>query len=432
MKVCRLWRQIMTPILWETFDDDAMARSRIPADVIQAQSHHFRFVHITGTGAIPHPLHSRHVRRLVLANHDQLETFLDLILHNGSSLTTLEWHFPDSANTPLKKELIQYSLETLTKLESLLLSKWSHCSVGQLTRIGKNNPGLQKLILSSTKDLASTPGTHPSLNITELALDGQWEDNPGFVQLLRFCPKLESFKFWATSSIPAAAVSKNLRECSPKLTSIISLNENLPFAIGGSPGEYKVVHMIKAATGLVHFELPMDDLTFDITEKLLEMHANTLETIHLYLDGSNTEGLNINSILSSCPNLVTLAVDSEEAEWTPENAAELVTDSWNCPNLETLEVTGFNVIMSKEVRKASGAKLKVDKARKEESFKLFVTNLERHGWTVRSSYPPEEYRLLKSVVEEIMNRVFTMPQMKNVHFGNDFHCVRKDATGGEK
>lgn len=459
IKVCRLWRHIMTPILWEMYNDEAMLRCNIPPDVIEAQSHHFRFVHIATSDPIPHPLNARRVRRLVIAKSDNMETFLDLILHNGDSLTTLEWHLPDSGDTPGKKEAIQYALEKLTKLESLSLSEWSHCSVGQITRIGKNNPGLKKLSLILSKNLAQTPGTHPPLNVTELNLDGQWEDNPGFVQLLRFCPKLESIKFWATSSIPAAAVSKNLRECCPKLASIRSLNSNIPIAIGGSPDEDDVMEIVRAATGLVHFEFPMDDLTSDITKVLLDLHAETLETIQLYLDGGDPLSLtNINVILTGCSNLAVLSVDNEQDEWSPEDAENLLADPWNCPKLKFLEVSGFNVIdedydeqdeypfdveedeyssdedknayydlpgMSKEVRAARKAKLKVDKARLEESFKVFTADLEKRGWALRSTYPTEEYKCLKPAIEQIMSRVFTMPEMEEVLLGHDLFFVKK-------
>lgn len=452
IKVCRLWRHIMTPILWETYNDKGMLRCKIPLDVIQAQSHHFRFIHIAGNDPLPHPLNARRVRCLTLGKFDHLETFLDLILHNGNSLTTLEWHLPSSADTPEMRELIQHAFETLTKLESLSLSHWSHCNVGQITRIAKNNPGLKKLRLNSTKKMAQTPGTHPPLNITELNLDGQWEENPGFVQLLRLCPKLESIKFWATSSIPAAAVSKNLRECCPNLTSIKSLNSHMPFATGGSPNEDVVVEIVRAVTGLVHFEFPMGDLTSNITEVLLNLHAETLETIHLYLNGSDPLSLtNINVILTRCPNLIYLAVENEQDEWSPEDAGNLIADPWNCPQLKFWEVAGFNAMdedydeqdeyssdsdsddnyydeqrMPKEMRVARRATFKADKARLEESFKAFAANLEKRGWTLRSSKPPEEYKFLKLAIEQIMDRVITMPEMDEVLLGHDLFCVRND------
>lgn len=461
IKVCRLWRHIMTPILWEMYNDEAMLRCNIPPEVIQAQSHHFRFMHVACTDPLPRPLNARHVRRLVLGKSENLEAFLDLILHNGDSLTTLQWHLPDSGDTSLKKEVIQDALETLTKLESLSLIHWSHCSVGQITRIAKNNPGLKKLSLSMSMDMAQTPGTHPPISVTELNLDGQWEDNPGFVQLLRFCPKLESIKFRATSSIPAAAVSKNLREYCPKLTSIRSLNSNMPSTIGGSPDEDDVVEIVRAATGLVHFEFPMDDLTSDITKVLLDLHAETLETLQLYLDGGDPLSLtNINVILTECSNLAVLSVENEQDEWGPEDADILLADPWNCPKLKFLGVSGFNVIdedydeqndyafdeeedeyssdedknayydnlpgMSMEVRVARRAKLKMDRARLEESFQVFTADLEKRGWTLRSSYPTEEYKCLKPAIEQIMNRVFTMPEMEEVFLGHDLFCVRNN------
>ncbi|KAI9234642.1 hypothetical protein MVEG_12273 [Podila verticillata NRRL 6337] len=461
IKVCRLWQQIMTPILWEMYNYEAMLRCNIPPEVIEAQSHHFRFVHIAGPDPIPQLLKARRVRRLVLSKSENLETFLDLIINNGDSLTTLEWHLPDSGDTALKKEAIQYALEKLTKLESLSLTHWSHCSVGQIARIAKNNPGLKKLSFTFSKNLAQTPGTHPPLNVTELNLDGQWEDNPGFVQLLQLCPKLESIKFWATSTIPAAAVSKNLREYCPKLTSIRSLNSIMPTTIGGSPDEDDVVEIVRAATGLVHFEFPMDDLTSDITKALLDLHAETLETMRLYLDGGDPLSLtNINVILTECSNLAILAVENEQDEWSPEDAENLLADPWNCPKLKFLQVTGFNVIgedyeelddyafdveedeyssdedkeayydtfpgMSKEARAARKAMLKADKATLEVSFQGFTADLEKRGWTLRSSHPTEEYKCLKPAIEHIMDRVFTMSEMEEVLLGHDLFFVRKN------
>lgn len=455
IKVSRLWRQIMTPILWEMFDDRAMAHCKIPPHIVQAQSHYFRFLHVTCIGTIPHPLKSQHLRRLVIANCEQLETLIDLIRHNCQSLTTLEWHVPDSANTPLKKELIQYSLETLTKLESLNLSRWHHCSVGQITRISMNNPGLKELKLSETKNLGPSPGRHPSINITHLELNGQWADNPGFVQLVKYCPKLESIMFWADASCPARALAKNLRENCPNLKSIESLNGDMAFSIGGAPTDDAVLQIVRAARGLAHFDFPMNDLTVAICDSLLELHADTLETIQLYLDGSDPNSLmGINQILSSCPNLTSLAVNIDNDEWSPEDAEDLTAEPWNCPKLKTWEVTGFNmldedydeqveysdeedevddeeldekVVDELESRAARRARIKANKAREEKTFKAFLDKLRSHGWTVKDGYPAHpanDWKFLNVVIENVMDRVFTMPEMNAVLLGQDFFFVK--------
>ncbi|KAF9213146.1 hypothetical protein BGZ59_005853, partial [Podila verticillata] len=455
IKVSRLWRQIMTPILWEMFDDQAMAHYKIPPHIVQAQSHHFRFLHVTCNESIPHPLKSQHLRRLVIANCEQLETFIDLIRRNSNSLTTVEWHVPDSANTPLKKELIQYSLETLTKLESLNLSRWHHCSVGQITRIAVNNPGLKELRLSETKNLEQSPGRHPSINITHLELNGQWEDNPGFIQLVKYCPKLESIMFWADASCPARALSKNLRENCPNLKSIESLNGDMAFCIGGAPTVKAVLQIVRASRGLARFDFPMNDLTVDICDALLELHADTLETIQLYLDGSDHNSLmGINRILSSCPNLTSLAVNNDQDEWSPEDAGVLTAEPWNCPKLKTWEVTGFSLfdedydeedeysdeedeidgeeldektMHGLESRAARRARIKANNAREEETFKAFLDKLRSHGWTVKDGYPTHpanDWKFLNVVIESVMDRVFTMPEMNAILLGRDFFFVK--------
>ncbi|KAF9287859.1 hypothetical protein BGZ74_001001 [Mortierella antarctica] len=105
------------------------------------------------------------------------------------------------------------------------------------------------------------------------------------------------------------------------------------------------LHLLKATSRLMHYDLPIYSLDSTFCTALLA-HASFLQTVHIYCGSmSETHFHNASRILASCRNLASFLfrlTDSPRGQSTWQDGILALFDKpWNCPNLKEFELHGF-------------------------------------------------------------------------------------------
>ncbi|KAF9142733.1 hypothetical protein BG015_000693 [Linnemannia schmuckeri] len=143
--VCRAWRQILTPVLWETYDFAIM--DWVPWDVLTRNIHHVRQLSLLDTkhkknAALWEALtYHKHIRKLEV--HDAIFPVKRLLgpkVHNVKELKV-------SGNCTRMHPFLFLFVERQVALQSLELTR-VNITKSDWTRIVYNKPHLKKLIIS--------------------------------------------------------------------------------------------------------------------------------------------------------------------------------------------------------------------------------------------------------------------------------------------
>lgn len=354
IKVSRQWRDTLTPALWKVYHDGMTSHWRFTKESASLHTNFIRYIYLTSAPVLI-PIHSAQLQQLTLVHKDRKLDALTLLCVN-KDLRGLEWLVPhSSANSP-DKQLVRFSLGTLSRLTFLRIDCWRDSLLEDITSIALNNPNLRTMVLGSLISL-KTRATNdtPPLSLTELRLESQWELNPGIEYLVRYCPRLSVLCFRADSTCPYSTLTQNLWECCPVLTTLRDVEsfnhaqaENVLCAGG-------IVSLLQSSHFLMHLDLPVKHLTREICNTLQDRHSTSLRTVQLYLQSADEEDfMCINDILSGCSNLTSLSLnysnsdgnslsmDTERWMWKADDASAMFIMPWSCSRLETLELTGIS------------------------------------------------------------------------------------------
>ncbi|KAG0030177.1 hypothetical protein BGZ81_002993 [Podila clonocystis] len=219
LKVNRLWNRTLTPLLWMAFEAYIAVSEQVPKYVIQKYSHHLRYANLNSTLALP-IIHATQLRELEVEDMEPLAV-RDLTRSNPR-LELLDIN--------MNLEIIAISLESifepLTNLTRLALRLAENLPLDQVLRPLCHLSKLRSLRLDHFSGLQTMDTLPLHLDsIKELILNCNWKHNPGMHQVVRFCPSLENLEIKVIAKdgpndLPSADLSKNLRECCPRLRSI--------------------------------------------------------------------------------------------------------------------------------------------------------------------------------------------------------------------
>ncbi|KAF9369585.1 hypothetical protein CPB97_003469, partial [Podila verticillata] len=316
IKVCRLWRITLTPLLWMFYDSDAMGHYNIPNAILELRSVHFRYLALS-YGLCQLPIRSTQLQEVVFRDYRNRQASMKLLTRNPQ-IKELVWSAPNEAKGPWRMAHIYAALESLAQLTHLTLDYWYEFETEQLVKMVNKMPLLKNLTLTHFENLEETTSTLPTLNVTTLVIDSFWDLNSGLIQLIRACPRLTSISIPADSHCPAVRLADTLRECCPNLTAIKCLNGSSVHTERRALRSPSILALLGCVTRLVHFDFPITTFTKQICDALL-VHAQSLETVRLQVIGIKEGNFtNANRILSSCPNIAHFSFENAYDMWKQE------------------------------------------------------------------------------------------------------------------
>ncbi|KAF9328878.1 hypothetical protein BG006_008007 [Podila minutissima] len=336
LQINKTWRQALTPLLWRVYNEEEMMKLEVPPELYQANSQYFWYLELHS----PWPadtLKPTQLRQLVIRGQ-ALKASLGL-LQSNRLLSLLDVSLYD--NTSYSD--VQKSFDYVTWLKILRFHSGASLDPDHFASFIFNNRELTELLVSSIDGFETLEQHEPMMHLTTLQLDVLLGNNPGLVQLIRFCPNLEVFWFEGYADCPFEAVATNLRECCPKVSSIRCLNT---FSII-SPDEVlwdnELIALINSSRRLTHFEMPIFDLTPRSTLALLTPHWSTLQLLRLDLHGFNGKDnlVNAGNILACCINLHKFVLHNENRNWLPADCLGLLRRPWLCKRLSAFTMTGI-------------------------------------------------------------------------------------------
>ncbi|KAG0086309.1 hypothetical protein BGZ93_001172 [Podila epicladia] len=336
------WHALLTPRLWEVFDSDDMVHWNIPPAILEAQSHHIRYLSLSKRFP-PALLYSTQLRELTVTETGSTDIMLRIIRANPS-LTYLNITLPYHGSSHVVDENLFAPLESLSRLEHLELHWWFHLGVNRFVRILNNNPRLKLLKLLYGGDLQHVNGCLPLKHLTDLSFNSILDSNPGFIQLVRQCPSLVNLSFFPDSTIYVPVLARNFRECCPKLTSIqsIAATIELEFITALLSDEHYQL-LIPSSTRLERLDVVSYMLTPTIYETLVTCHASWIRVLRVHLiTGSGEDFFGANVILQSCAQLESFEMTNNPNRWDPDDCVKrLFEQPWNVPRLRSITLRGF-------------------------------------------------------------------------------------------
>ncbi|KAF9211573.1 hypothetical protein BGZ59_007880 [Podila verticillata] len=338
-QVNRLFHKTLTPLLWMVITTDFRDYT-LPKDVVEANIHHTRHLVIYSSDQ---PIWgATNLRTLLVHRFIETRRVVDLI-HSNPHLTSVEWHFPVGADRD-QQTLILPALATLSQLRYLYLRNWRFENI-DLAVVLCSTPLLLELNLYLPHGLGGCfDQCRPLENLTILWLSCFWpKASPGFPQLLRYCPNLETLYLNPLLECPIVKLSTNLRECCPRLKTLKCgpyFHHDIFERIW--PAD-KDLALIESAAGLDDFDLPLCDLTSTVLQTLLTRHAHTLTKLALFFYRGGDPGTmaNMSSILASCLSLREFTAGIVGGAWKPIECLRLFKHSWS-QNLRLFEFSGVS------------------------------------------------------------------------------------------
>ncbi|KAG0342713.1 hypothetical protein BG000_002058 [Podila horticola] len=337
----RTWQRTLTPLLWTIYDSRLRILRDVPPNLIHTRSPHFRYLILSQAQASPLLAHiqSTHLRELDLPSVPQQQAVA--LVKRNPRITSLTI---DVGNHTAK--ILREALESLSKLKVLSLNGGEDLTSSWITELLGNVSGLEELELRDFDELrpCQSPHQQPLLSITKLLFNSLWHRNPGFSQLLRFCPQLESLVYVSSSNLfsnfPAEEMSRNLRECCPKFKSLQCLVKDQVVRDLLDDDEY--CFMLQSTQHLISFDMPVGDLSPRFCQALLDPHAPHLEIIRILLYRQDSDQFSMASkILASCPHLAVFELLPSWQARYPEDIFGLFQQPWQCPKLRVLKLSGF-------------------------------------------------------------------------------------------
>ncbi|KAF9430398.1 hypothetical protein BGZ94_007049 [Podila epigama] len=256
-QVCRLWRRVLTPLLWVMFDDHTALYLKIPKDLIDINSHHIRYLLLR-----PIPRESiPPVSRLKGLSLHSLRGSLEkesVILKENPDLVWLHIYDADRPAYRLLQHLT--SLQHL-HIESLNLDVCIR--KGTLPYFWSDYPNIKKL---------------------RILLDA--ETITDVVDLIQQCPNIETLSFWKRDT-PYAIIPPVLDPLSKVLNHNCHNLKVLKYRECNYPdfplSTREHVNLVKATSNLVHLQLTIMEFDQSLFNALLHDNSHSLEVLDLLI-----------------------------------------------------------------------------------------------------------------------------------------------------
>ncbi|KAF9332604.1 hypothetical protein BG006_004527 [Podila minutissima] len=394
---------MLSPFLWADYDD-TVRNMDVPPEVLQAQSHHLRFLHLTNPWPTTHPLNATFLRCISVSG-EALDSYRSLLTDNSAhllqlSLLDFDRFVPNEPLPPLylprlaRLRIQGCILNLFSKSTSLFVNANSHLT--HLTVTYVHNWRWQ------TPEFTSW-NLFP--NLTSLTFDTKLDTNDALVQLTRRCPALETLAIapYANRTDKVySTLSRNLRECCTSLKAIKALNASNVLLSDETMWEEDCISMIQASPRLMQMELAVETVRFALCNRLVELHGDWLETVALHMvTGTKFSFASANEVLRSCVMLVSFEMHLMEWCWRIRSNMDLFRRRWNCPRLAR-----FKLEMDLE----------------------FMRDISVYDWTLGSGPEededviyPRRMRLLRGWVFE---RLVDLPRMQSISI-DDYKYERR-------
>ncbi|KAF8926518.1 hypothetical protein BGZ52_005499 [Haplosporangium bisporale] len=182
IKVCRLWRITLTPLLWMFYDSDAMGYYNIPNAILELRSVHFRYLALSYRHR-QLPIRSTQLQKVVFRDYRHRQKSLKLLTRNPQ-IKELAWIAPNESEGPWR---IVHTEQRALRSPSIL------ALLGCVTRLVH----FDFPITTFTKQICDALLVHAqSLETVRLQVIGIKEDNfTNSNRILSSCPNIAHFSF---------------------------------------------------------------------------------------------------------------------------------------------------------------------------------------------------------------------------------------------
>ncbi|KFH61936.1 hypothetical protein MVEG_12270 [Podila verticillata NRRL 6337] len=191
------------------------------------------------------------------------------------------------------------AFDSLFQLRRLKVFKWVNLNTHWLIRVLGNNYNLQELCLVDFTGFQRFDQCLVLENLTRICLESPLDENPGFSQLVRYCPNLDALKYLVTVSRHTSELCRNIW-CCAKLSTLDLVGSPSPLIAMTPQTEDTYVMLIESLSHLQSFVFDAESLRPRICQVLLNLHCNWLERIDLTVHQPKTEDFSTaNMILAS-------------------------------------------------------------------------------------------------------------------------------------
>ncbi|KAF9415977.1 hypothetical protein BGZ94_010345 [Podila epigama] len=379
IKVCRLWRNVLTPLLWMVYDDSDLS---VPKAAAHDNRQHIRYMRFASPNRSNIPQVTRLKGLALGVIYECKQEYFQLLEANAALASLHIW-----LDSYLKSEFAPALFKPLTSLQYLQLAGYAHLRAGVMKSILDSNQRLETLILEvkTTMD-ADFMDWRVYASIKKLSFRTYPGKPTWLFSLLQYCPNVEALTvseyYDECDNRPQIALlSKTLQEHCKKLQ-VLHFNDNM-FRNCTSLCTEDYLGLIQATSNLVELRLSMIDFPSALCDALLCGSAHSLEVLSLFIYGQSTTAesiVSVGSVLSSCPNLQRLQVHfSNYVRISQAMNEALAARPWVCNNLKTiiLRPTRFCVNNLKCPSSCKGKKSKDSSCLVE---KACEAEIQKQGW----------------------------------------------------
>ncbi|KAF9424698.1 hypothetical protein BGZ94_007956 [Podila epigama] len=345
IKVCRLWRDMLTPLLWMVHID---YDSEFPEAVAHANRQHIRYLTHNGFDPSIKALQVTQLKGLSLELYYFCRPEVISLLEKNPALISLEVilsSFEESGLVDIAPALLK-----MTALRCLSLFGNAYMKPDVMRSVLDNNQRLESLTLQIPIDTDTAFGDlRLCLGIKKLCFLLNPTKPTWLFSILQHCPNVEMLTIMGNpdrdmdlQKSNIVSLSKILREYCPKVNQLTLQGYDHRNSSTLSTGDYLI--LIQATSNLVQLEMSMDDFSTVVCDALLHGSAHSLEVLNLYIHGESTAAESIVSagkILSSCPKLEHLKLVIREYSECLEKMDKALTvqQPWICSHLKTIVLT---------------------------------------------------------------------------------------------
>ncbi|KAF9425526.1 hypothetical protein BGZ94_007452 [Podila epigama] len=403
IKVCRLWRDVLTPLLWMEFIDMNVHRTKIPEATFHANSKHIRYLDLVTSDSVNAPQITQ-LKGLRLRLFDKcLSEHIQLLNANpGLSSLVLSKSYDYRS---LQADDIMVLLKPLTALQSLTLNGNLPLQPVVLKNVLDSNQRLDLLSLYidsfETDPVFDDWGIYPSMkHLTFRCISTK----PTFLfRLLQHCPNVETWSFHVhdvvqnTNPPPVALLAQILQEHCRKVTALelygIYFINAMPspepgfLALSPEPG---FLALFQATNNLVTLHLTMDDdFSTVMCDALLQGSAHSLEDLALDIfyklatEATEESIASAGKLLSACPQLRHLHIMFSKHPEYSRRTEEALTGPWIYSKLETITLRH-----TEEEHFQKCPPSCKDKKTSDETCPIevaYASDIEKQGWKVQGS-----------------------------------------------
>ncbi|KAF9428998.1 hypothetical protein BGZ94_000179 [Podila epigama] len=419
IKVCRLWRDVLTPLLWMVYDD---SRLHIPDEAIRANRKHVRYLKLIKSYGQSFSQVCQ-LKGLYL-EFDPLSTFEEFtLLEANPGLLSLE----------LKQATVRPCFpaalfKPLTSLQSLRLYGGS-IPLAALKSILDSNQLLVSLFLEFTSTLdPDFDGWCIYPTIKRIRFRYNPSKSTWYFRLLQSCTNLEELAvteirhFRCVRQPIFALLSRILQEHCRKLK-VLWYFEQYTDIPDNMLTTKDYLNVIQATRNLVQLRLSLNGFSTLLCDALLHGSAHSLEVLFLDIQNASSDQESIASagrVLSSCPKLQHLQVFFRcYPKYSDDLEKPLIAQPWICNNLRTITLTAKRCLST--ICEAS-----CECKTSEEACTIGVAcdaEIQRQGWRIvdrlyNSRHIPWKLKEHRGV---LLTAASALPHVNKVHLGSQHY-----------